>query len=180
MSPPPWSGRLNEDAATLLAPQTPCPSIMEPRAPDRTTSSGDPAAVPAILAVPAIVVIRGDSAANLGGEGTVAPAQPDRDRQLRRVDKFQQSHTVLGFPWGSCRKSGNDQAGSKAALIAYYGLFALFPLLLLFTTILGYVLHGNEATPPGPSSTAPWAPSRSSVRNCNHKPTPSKAVGPPR
>jgi len=38
----------------------------------------------------------------------------------------------------------NDQAGSKAALIAYYGLFALFPLLMLFTTILGYVLHDND------------------------------------
>ena len=41
------------------------------------------------------------------------------------------------------QKFGNDQAGSRAALIAYYGLFAIFPLLLLFTTILGYVLHGN-------------------------------------
>jgi YihY family inner membrane protein len=42
------------------------------------------------------------------------------------------------------QKFGNDQAGSKAALIAYYGLFALFPLLMLFTTILGYVLHDND------------------------------------
>jgi YihY family inner membrane protein len=42
------------------------------------------------------------------------------------------------------QKFGNDQAGSRAALIAYYGLFAIFPLLLLFTTILGYVLHNNE------------------------------------
>ncbi|MGA8725373.1 MAG: YihY/virulence factor BrkB family protein [Acidimicrobiales bacterium] len=42
------------------------------------------------------------------------------------------------------QKFGNDQAGSKAALIAYYGLFATFPLLLLFTTILGYALQGNE------------------------------------
>jgi YihY family inner membrane protein len=43
------------------------------------------------------------------------------------------------------QKFGNDQAGSRAALIAYYGLFAIFPLLLLFTTILGYVLHSNDA-----------------------------------
>ncbi len=43
------------------------------------------------------------------------------------------------------QKFGNDQATSRAALIAYYGLFAVFPLLLLFTTILGYVLHNNEA-----------------------------------
>jgi YihY family inner membrane protein len=43
------------------------------------------------------------------------------------------------------QKFGNDQAASRAALIAYYGLFAIFPLLLLFTTILGYVLQNNEA-----------------------------------
>ncbi len=60
------------------------------------------------------------------------------------MDRFQQDHVVLGFPFAVVQKFGNDQAGSKAALIAYYGLFALFPLLLLFTTILGYVLNGNE------------------------------------
>jgi YihY family inner membrane protein len=65
------------------------------------------------------------------------------ERGVRRVDKFQQGHPVLGFPWAVMQKFGNDQAGSRAALIAYYGLFAIFPLLLLFTTILGYVLHGN-------------------------------------
>ncbi len=51
---------------------------------------------------------------------------------------------MLGFPFAVLQKFGNDQAGSKAALIAYYGLFALFPLLMLFTTVLGYVLHNNE------------------------------------
>ena len=50
----------------------------------------------------------------------------------------------MGFPFAVIQKFGNDQAGSKAALVAYYGLFALFPLLLLFTTILGYALHDDE------------------------------------
>ena len=63
---------------------------------------------------------------------------------VRRVDKFQQRHGVFGFPFAVVQKFGNDQAGSKAALIAYYGLFALFPLLMLFTTVLGYVLHNND------------------------------------
>jgi len=62
---------------------------------------------------------------------------------IRRVDRFQQEHGVLGFPFAVVQKFGNDQAGGKATLIAYYGLFALFPLLMLFTTILGYVLDGN-------------------------------------
>ncbi len=63
---------------------------------------------------------------------------------VRRIDKFQQRHTVFGFPFGVMQKFGNDQAGGKATLIAYYGLFALFPLLMLFTTILGYVVHNND------------------------------------
>ncbi len=62
---------------------------------------------------------------------------------VRRVDGFQQKHGLFGFPFAVLQKFGNDQAGGKAALIAYYGLFALFPLLLLFATILGYVLKGN-------------------------------------
>jgi YihY family inner membrane protein len=63
---------------------------------------------------------------------------------VRRADRFQQRHGVLGFPFAVMQKFGNDQAGSKAALIAYYGLFALFPLLMLFTTVLGYALHNDE------------------------------------
>ncbi len=41
------------------------------------------------------------------------------------------------------RKFGNDQAGSLAALLAYYAFFSIFPLLLVFTTILAFVLQGN-------------------------------------
>jgi YihY family inner membrane protein len=67
------------------------------------------------------------------------------ERQVRRADRFQQRHGVIGFPWAVLQKFGNDQAGSKAALMAYYGFFALFPLLLLFTTILGFALSGHPA-----------------------------------
>jgi YihY family inner membrane protein len=65
------------------------------------------------------------------------------ERQIRRADRFQQRHAVLAFPWAVAQKFGNDQAGGKAALMAYYGLFALFPVLLV--TILGFVLSGNPA-----------------------------------
>jgi YihY family inner membrane protein len=67
------------------------------------------------------------------------------ERQVRRADRFQQRHAVLAFPWAVAQKFGNDQAGGKAALMAYYGLFALFPLLLLLATILGYALSGDPA-----------------------------------
>jgi YihY family inner membrane protein len=74
-----------------------------------------------------------------------APQVSWPERQVRRLDRFQQRHTVLAFPWAVMQKFGNDQAGGKAALMAYYGLFALFPLLLLLATILGFVLAGNDA-----------------------------------
>src|SRR6266581_4614946 len=67
------------------------------------------------------------------------------ERQVRRADRFQQRHRVIAVPWAVVQKFGNDQAGSKAALMAYYGLFALFPLLLLLATVLGFALSGNPA-----------------------------------
>lgn len=62
---------------------------------------------------------------------------------VRRVDRFQQRHAVIAFPFAVLQKFGNDQAGGKAVTIAYYGLFSLFPLLLLLSTLLGFVL-GND------------------------------------
>jgi YihY family inner membrane protein len=64
-------------------------------------------------------------------------------RILRRVDEFQRRHKPLAFLFGVFKKFGEDDAGSKAALIAYYGFFSLFPLLLVFTTVLGFVLNGH-------------------------------------
>jgi YihY family inner membrane protein len=67
------------------------------------------------------------------------------ERVLRAVDRFQQRHGVLGFPVGVARKFGDDQAGKHAALFAYYGFLSLFPLLLVFVTLLGYALAGDPA-----------------------------------
>jgi len=63
--------------------------------------------------------------------------------RLARFDRFQQRHAPLAVAVAVLRKSGEDGAGARAALIAYYGFFSLFPLLLLFTTILGFVLAGH-------------------------------------
>ena len=64
---------------------------------------------------------------------------------LDKVDRFQQRYAVLAIPLAVIKKFSNDNAGNLAALIAYYGFFALFPLLLLFTTVLGFVLQGNPS-----------------------------------
>lgn len=65
------------------------------------------------------------------------------EETVRRIDRFQQRHPVVGFPFGVIQKFGNDRAGALATRIAYHGLFSLFPLLLLLTTILGFVLGGH-------------------------------------
>src|SRR5436305_2370128 len=44
------------------------------------------------------------------------------------------------------KKFGDDQGGSLAALVAYYAFFSIFPILLVFTTILGFVLQGDPGT----------------------------------
>jgi YihY family inner membrane protein len=42
-------------------------------------------------------------------------------------------------------KFADDQGGYLAALITYYGFLSLFPLLLIFSTVLGFALPGNQA-----------------------------------
>jgi YihY family inner membrane protein len=63
---------------------------------------------------------------------------------LARFDRFQQRHAPLALLFAVLRKFSDDGAGNQAALIAYYGFFSLFPLLLVFTTILGFVLAGHS------------------------------------
>lgn len=63
----------------------------------------------------------------------------------RRLDRFQQRHPVVAFPLAVAKRFGEDQGGYLAALVAHYGFFSLFPLLLVFVTVLGLVLAGNPA-----------------------------------
>lgn len=63
---------------------------------------------------------------------------------LRRFDEYQQRRPLLALPVGVVKKFGDDEGGNMVSLIAYRAFFSLFPLLLLMTTIFGYVLAGNE------------------------------------
>ncbi len=60
-----------------------------------------------------------------------------------RFDRFQQKHSWAGFPIAVIYKFGDDQGGYLAALITYYGFLSIFPLLLLASSVLGFVLQGN-------------------------------------
>jgi len=64
-------------------------------------------------------------------------------RPLRAFDRFQQRHAVLAIPVAVLRKFSDDEAGPAAALIAYYAFVSFFPLLLAFTSILGFVLDND-------------------------------------
>jgi membrane protein len=59
------------------------------------------------------------------------------------VDRFQQRWAFLAFPVAVWKKFSDDRAGNLAALIAYYGFIATFPLLLLFVTVLDIVLRND-------------------------------------
>jgi membrane protein len=67
------------------------------------------------------------------------------ERAVRRLDRFQQRHGWLGYPVAVWKKFGDDSAGNLAALLAYYSFASLFPLLLVFVTVLDIVLHNNPA-----------------------------------
>jgi YihY family inner membrane protein len=63
--------------------------------------------------------------------------------RLQAIDRVQQRNPPLAFLAAVLKKFGEDGAGRMAALIAYYGFLSLFPLLLAFVTILGFVLQGD-------------------------------------
>ena len=65
------------------------------------------------------------------------------EKAVRGADRFHQRRRWLAFPYAVVKKFGDDEAGNLAALVAYYGFFSVFPLMLVFVTILGMVLRGN-------------------------------------
>lgn len=65
--------------------------------------------------------------------------------RLHDLDRRQQQSRRASFIAAVLKKYSDDQASQMGALIAYYGFFSLFPLLLVFTTVLGFVLHGNAS-----------------------------------
>ncbi len=62
---------------------------------------------------------------------------------VSRIDGFQRRHSVVGYPLAVLYKFFEDQGVYLAVIITYYGLLSLVPLLLLLSTVLGFVLRGN-------------------------------------
>jgi YihY family inner membrane protein len=113
--------------------------------------------LPALIAV-ALVLASAVRGSHASPAPAATPRAEDEDRSLNadpdhlpepvgffkhlvwRLDSVQRAHSAVGFPVAVLKKFGQDRAGHLAALVAYYGFFSLFPLMLAFTSILGFVL----------------------------------------
>ena len=60
-----------------------------------------------------------------------------------RLDRFQRRHPAAGYPLAVVYKFVDDQGNYLTAMITYYAFLSLFPLLLLFTSVLGFALHDD-------------------------------------
>ncbi|MBV9853225.1 MAG: YihY/virulence factor BrkB family protein [Streptosporangiaceae bacterium] len=65
------------------------------------------------------------------------------ERVIRRVDAAQRRFTPTAFVFGVIKKYGDDNGGVLVANLAYSAFVSLFPLLLVFVTILGLVAASN-------------------------------------
>ena len=63
---------------------------------------------------------------------------------VKRVDDFQRRHRAVGFPLAVVYKFVDDQGNYLAAAVTYYAFVAIFPLLLIASSVLGFVLQGNQ------------------------------------
>ena len=61
-----------------------------------------------------------------------------------RLDGYQRRHRWVGFPIAVIYKFFEDQGPYLAALITFYGFLSLFPLLLLLTSLLGFLLQDDS------------------------------------
>ena len=62
---------------------------------------------------------------------------------MAKADRTQRRHSFLGYPLAVVYKFFDDQGNYLAATITYYAFIAIFPLLLLASSIFGFILQGN-------------------------------------
>ncbi len=67
------------------------------------------------------------------------------ERGIHWIDRLQQKSRFLGFFFGVIKKFGDDQGGSLAALITFFGFTSMFPLLLLAVTLLGAIVGSSSS-----------------------------------
>ncbi len=68
---------------------------------------------------------------------------PDLAALLRRADDLQRRRRAVGLPLGVIYKFFDDQGNYLAAIITYYAFVAIFPMLLIASSALGFLLQGD-------------------------------------
>lgn len=63
---------------------------------------------------------------------------------IERIDEAQQRNEKLAVAAATVKKYIEDQAAIYASVIAFWAFFSIFPLFLVFVTILGYVLPDSR------------------------------------
>jgi membrane protein len=61
------------------------------------------------------------------------------------LDRTQRRRSFLGIPVGVFFKFVDDQGPYLAAIVSFYATLAIFPILLLATSIFGFVLQGSPS-----------------------------------
>jgi len=59
------------------------------------------------------------------------------------IDRFQQRRRRLAITVATLRKFNEDHTGDLAAMVAFWAFFSIFPLLLVFVTVLGYTVPAD-------------------------------------
>jgi len=65
---------------------------------------------------------------------------------LERIDEAQRDREKLAIGAATVKKYSDDQSGNLASTLAFWAFFSIFPLLLVFITILGYTVPRDQRT----------------------------------
>lgn len=64
---------------------------------------------------------------------------------VNKLDKFQYSNKPAGFIYAVIKKYGEDHGGYQSALITYYAILSLFPLLVVLTNLARLIFRNDGA-----------------------------------
>lgn len=84
-----------------------------------------------------------EPASGIGDQPTTEPEDADDGAPVNRWDAWQRRHPVVGLPIAVVYKFADDQGGYLAVIITYYAFVSVVPLLLLATSVLGFLLQGD-------------------------------------